>query len=128
MLDRNDFARKIDSVGYADRVQRDAHRRRRWDATAAGEVGEIVGRSPLMMPGYYKRPDLTAQAIRDGWLFTGDLGMADADGYLHLVDRKKDLIISGGVNVYPEGHRGDRGAARCGARGRGIRRAERQVG
>jgi acyl-CoA synthetase (AMP-forming)/AMP-acid ligase II len=55
-----------------------------------------------MMPGYHGRPDLTAQAIRDGWLFTGDLGMADDDGYLQLVDRKKDLIISGGVNVYPK--------------------------
>ena len=55
-----------------------------------------------MMPGYYKRPDLTAQAIVDGWLFTGDVGMADDDGYLHLVDRKKDLIISGGVNVFPK--------------------------
>ena len=67
-----------------------------------GEVGEIVGRSPFLMPHYYKRPDLTAQAIRHGWLFTGDLGYADGDGYLHLVDRKKDLIISGGVNVYPK--------------------------
>jgi acyl-CoA synthetase (AMP-forming)/AMP-acid ligase II len=66
-----------------------------------GEVGEIVGRSPLLMPGYYKRPDLTAQAIRGGWMFSGDMGHLDADGYLHLVDRKKDLIISGGVNVYP---------------------------
>jgi acyl-CoA synthetase (AMP-forming)/AMP-acid ligase II len=55
-----------------------------------------------MMPGYYKRPDLTAQAIRDGWLFTGDVGMADEDGFLHLVDRKKDMIISGGVNVFPK--------------------------
>jgi acyl-CoA synthetase (AMP-forming)/AMP-acid ligase II len=55
-----------------------------------------------MMPGYYKRPDLTEQAIRDGWLFTGDLGVADEDGYLRLTDRKKDLIISGGVNVYPK--------------------------
>jgi acyl-CoA synthetase (AMP-forming)/AMP-acid ligase II len=54
------------------------------------------------MPGYYKRPDLTEQAIRDGWLFTGDLGAADEDGYLRLTDRKKDLIISGGVNVYPK--------------------------
>jgi acyl-CoA synthetase (AMP-forming)/AMP-acid ligase II len=67
-----------------------------------GEVGEIVGRSPLMMPGYHKRADLTAQALRDGWLFTGDVGMVDDDGYLHLVDRKKDLIISGGVNVFPK--------------------------
>ena len=115
--------------GRADRVQRDAHRRRSGTATfRPGTVGEIVGRSPLMMPGYHKRPDLTAQAMRDGWLFTGDLGMADDDGYLHLVDRKKDLIISGGVNVYPEGHRGDRRAARRGARSRGVRRAEREVG
>jgi acyl-CoA synthetase (AMP-forming)/AMP-acid ligase II len=67
----------------------------------AGETGEIVGRSPLLMQGYYRRPDLTAQAIRDGWLFTGDLGFLDRDGYLHLVDRKKDMVISGGVNVYP---------------------------
>jgi acyl-CoA synthetase (AMP-forming)/AMP-acid ligase II len=67
----------------------------------AGEVGEIVGRSPLLMQGYYRRADLTAQAIRDGWLHTGDLGFLDPDGFLHLVDRKKDMIISGGVNVYP---------------------------
>ncbi|HVF40812.1 MAG TPA: AMP-binding protein, partial [Gemmatimonadaceae bacterium] len=66
------------------------------------EVGEIVGRGPLLMPGYYKRPDLTEQAIRDGWLFTGDMGYADEEGYLYLVDRKKDLIISGGVNVFPK--------------------------
>jgi acyl-CoA synthetase (AMP-forming)/AMP-acid ligase II len=66
-----------------------------------GEVGEICGRGPLMMPGYYKRPDLTAKAIVDGWLHSGDLGYVDADGFLHLVDRKKDMIISGGVNVYP---------------------------
>ena len=53
------------------------------------------------MPGYYKRPDLTASAIRDGWLHSGDLGYVDDDGFLFLVDRKKDLIVSGGVNVYP---------------------------
>jgi len=53
------------------------------------------------MPGYYKRPDLTAQAIIDGWLRTGDLGYVDKDGFLYLVDRKKDMIISGGVNVFP---------------------------
>jgi acyl-CoA synthetase (AMP-forming)/AMP-acid ligase II len=54
-----------------------------------------------MMAGYYKRPDLTAKAIVDGWLHSGDLGYVDEDGYLFLVDRKKDMIISGGVNVYP---------------------------
>ncbi len=64
-------------------------------------VGEIVGRGPLLMAGYYKRPDLTAQAIRDGWLYSGDLGYVDEDGFLFLVDRKKDMFISGGVNVYP---------------------------
>jgi long-chain acyl-CoA synthetase len=54
-----------------------------------------------MMDGYHGRPDLTAQAVRDGWLCSGDLGRVDDDGFLYLVDRKKDLIISGGVNVYP---------------------------
>ena len=65
------------------------------------EVGEIVGRGPMTMPGYYKRPDLTAKAIRNDWLYSGDLGYVDEDGFLYLVDRQKDLIISGGVNVYP---------------------------
>lgn len=67
-----------------------------------GEAGEIVGRSPVMMPSYYKRPELTAETIRDGWLYTGDVGKVDADGYLYLVDRIKDMIIVGGVNVYPK--------------------------
>ena len=57
---------------------------------------------PITMPGYYKRSDLTAEAIRNGWLHSGDLGYVDDDGFLFLVDRKKDLIISGGVNVYPK--------------------------
>jgi acyl-CoA synthetase (AMP-forming)/AMP-acid ligase II len=68
---------------------------------APGEVGEICGRGPLMMAGYHGRPDLTAMAIPDGWLRSGDLGYVDEDGFLYLVDRKKDMIISGGVNVYP---------------------------
>ena len=66
------------------------------------EIGAIVGRGPALMPGYYKRPDLTAQAIVDGWLHTGDLGYVDEDGFLYLVDRKKDMIISGGTNVFPK--------------------------
>jgi long-chain acyl-CoA synthetase len=102
VLDRADFAEHIDSVGvpipFSEmRIVGDDGR-----DLPAGEVGEIVGRSPLMMPGYYKRPDLTERAIIDGWLHTGDLGVADGAGYLHLVDRKKDMIISGGVNVYPK--------------------------
>ena len=66
-----------------------------------GEVGEICVRSPMVMAGYWKAPDLTAETVVDGWLHTGDLGRLDADGFLHLVDRKKDLVIRGGFNVYP---------------------------
>jgi acyl-CoA synthetase (AMP-forming)/AMP-acid ligase II len=68
---------------------------------ATGSVGEIVGRGPMLMPGYHRQPELTQRAIVDGWLRTGDLGFVDDDGFLHLVDRQKDMIISGGVNVYP---------------------------
>jgi acyl-CoA synthetase (AMP-forming)/AMP-acid ligase II len=53
------------------------------------------------MRGYYNRPDLTAQALRDGWLYSGDMGYVDDEGFLYLVDRKKDMIDSGGVKVYP---------------------------
>jgi long-chain acyl-CoA synthetase len=66
-----------------------------------GGVGEIAGRGPLLMPGYYRQPELTRRTIVDGWLRSGDLGFVDDAGHLHLVDRRKDLIISGGVNVYP---------------------------
>jgi long-chain acyl-CoA synthetase len=101
VLDRTDAVRKLGSVGvpmpfYEMRILDDAGRE-----VPTGEVGEICGRGPLMMPGYYKRPDLTEKIIVDGWLHSGDLGRVDEDGYLYLVDRKKDMIISGGVNVYP---------------------------
>lgn len=102
ILDREDYDRKIDSVGcptYMNEMRIVGEDGR---DLAVGEVGEIVGRGPMLMPGYHGRPDLTAQAIKNGWLYSGDLGFADEDGFLHLVDRKKDLIISGGVNVYPK--------------------------
>jgi len=67
----------------------------------SGSAGEIAGRGPLLMPGYHRQPELTGRTIVDGWLRTGDVGFVDADGFLHLVDRRKDMIISGGVNVYP---------------------------
>jgi long-chain acyl-CoA synthetase len=66
-----------------------------------GEPGEIVCRSPGVMGGYWRSPEATAQALRDGWLHTGDIGCLDEDGYLFIVDRKKDVIIRGGFNVYP---------------------------
>jgi len=75
----------------------------REDGTDVGveEVGELVVRGSGVMKGYYKNPEATAQVIRNGWLHTGDLGKIDADGFIYIVDRKKDLIICGGENVYP---------------------------
>lgn len=67
----------------------------------ANTLGEIVGRGPIMMEGYYRRPDLTGKAVVKGWLYSGDVGYVDDEGFLHLSDRKKDMIKSGGVSVYP---------------------------
>ena len=101
VLDKSDALRKMGSVGvpvaFFEMRILDEHGR----DVPSGQVGEICGRGPFMMAGYYKRPDLTRQVIVDGWLHSGDLGYVDEDGYLYLVDRKKDMIISGGVNVYP---------------------------
>lgn len=69
--------------------------------TAAGEVGEIVVRGPNVTKGYLKREAETQKALRDGWLYSGDLGYVDEEGFLYVLDRRKDLIISGGENVYP---------------------------
>ncbi|MGI3164354.1 AMP-binding protein [Pseudooceanicola sp. 200-1SW] len=66
-----------------------------------GEVGEIAVRGPQVMQGYLDNPDANAASLRDGWLMTGDLGQMDAQGYLYLHDRAKDLVISGGSNIYP---------------------------
>ena len=65
-----------------------------------GEVGEIIARGANIMVGYWKRPDETEDTVRDGWLHTGDLATVDEDGYIYLVDRKKDMIVTGGENVY----------------------------
>jgi long-chain acyl-CoA synthetase len=66
-----------------------------------GEVGEIAVKGPQVMKGYWNRPEETEQSLRDGWLLTGDLGYMDEQGYFYIVDRKKDMIIAGGFNIYP---------------------------
>ncbi|MBI5247970.1 MAG: AMP-binding protein [Desulfomonile tiedjei] len=66
-----------------------------------GEVGEIVNHGPMIIPGYWQRPEETRNAIRDGWLYTGDVGKMDEDGWFYVVDRKKDLIIASGFKVWP---------------------------
>ena len=66
-----------------------------------GESGEIAIKGPQIMKGYYKKPDETADVLKDGWFLTGDIGVFDEDGYLTVVDRKKDMIIAGGYNIYP---------------------------
>jgi len=101
ILDRDDAVRKSGSVGRPTQF----FEMRIVDANGSDvpprEVGEIIGRGPIRMQGYYKRPDLTSQAVRDGWIYTGDVGYTDEDGYLYLVDRMKDMIDSGGMKVYP---------------------------
>jgi len=66
-----------------------------------GEVGELIVRGPNVMKGYYKMPEETAATIKDGWLYTGDLAKMDEEGYFYIVDRKKDIVLVGGYNVYP---------------------------
>jgi long-chain acyl-CoA synthetase len=72
-----------------------------WEFLPAGQEGEIVVRGPQVMAGYWQRPDETAKVLRDGWLRTGDLGVMDADGYFTVVDRIKDIIIAGGLKIFP---------------------------
>jgi len=66
-----------------------------------GEAGELIVKGPQVMPGYWQRPDETARTIRDGWLYTGDVAVMDEEGYVFIVDRKKDMILVSGFNVYP---------------------------
>lgn len=72
-----------------------------WKPVPLGEAGEIVARGPQIMLGYWKKPEETAKVLNDGWLATGDIGVMDKDGYFRIVDRKKDMILVSGFNVYP---------------------------
>lgn len=93
--------RKLGSVGRAIpgvtvSIQDDEDRSR-----PVGEIGEVCVKGPNVMVGYYRSPEETARTVRDGWLHTGDMGRLDTDGFLFIVERKKDLIIRGGFNIYP---------------------------
>jgi len=101
VLDKYDYPSKPGSVGVPPQFSDMKILDEKGNKLPPGEVGEICGKGPFLMPGYYKRPDLTKAAIVDGWLHSGDIGYVDENGFLYLVDRKKDMIISGGVNVYP---------------------------
>jgi long-chain acyl-CoA synthetase len=98
---RRDRPKVVGSVGVAlpgftVKILDDDH-----NEIPVGELGEICVSGPNVMKGYYRMPDVTAETVRDGWLHTGDIGRMDADGNLYIVDRKKDMIIRGGLNVYP---------------------------
>jgi acyl-CoA synthetase (AMP-forming)/AMP-acid ligase II len=97
-----DGIRKPGTVGLALPGQQVATMRSDGSFAAAGEPGEVVIKGPNVMRGYLGRPAATAAAIVDGWLHTGDVGVLDADGYLTIVDRIKDMIIRGGENIYPK--------------------------
>lgn len=102
ILDKTEFHKKTGSVGkppqfFEMRIVDDEG-----NEVETGKVGEIIGKGPIQMLGYYKDSKRTKEAIKDGWLYSGDLGYVDEDGYLFLAGRKKDLILSGGVNVYPK--------------------------
>ena len=101
-LSPGDALRKLGSAGRPlPAVQLHVIRERDNRPAAPGEPGEILLKGPTITPGYADRPEATARAFRDGWFATGDIGYLDEDGYLFVLDRRSDLIISGGENVYP---------------------------
>ena len=92
---------KVGAIGKAGYLWETKIVDEKGDAVARGEVGELAVRGDGVMKCYYKNPEATAETIKDGWLLTGDMAKEDEDGFIYLVDRKKDVIISGGENLYP---------------------------
>ena len=95
------YEERLASVGYAQSVVDVKVVDGDDNEMPTGEVGEILAKGAVVMRGYWNRPDASAETLRGGWLHTGDMGAFDADGYLTLKDRSKDMIISGGSNIYP---------------------------
>ncbi|MBO6784326.1 MAG: AMP-binding protein [Alphaproteobacteria bacterium] len=100
-VDHPRYLERLGSVGYAQSVVEVKVADPEDNEVPVGEVGEILVRGAVVMKGYWNRPDASADSLRGGWLHTGDMGAFDADGYLTLKDRSKDMIISGGSNIYP---------------------------
>jgi long-chain acyl-CoA synthetase len=92
---------RLSSVGVAQSVSQVKIFDDAGQEVPRGETGEIVVRGTAVMKGYWRNPEATAKTLRDGWLWTGDMGFMDDDGYVTMVDRSKDMIISGGSNIYP---------------------------
>ena len=95
------YAQRLASVGVAQTPVEVRIATAEGEPLPAGEVGEVLVRGDTVMAGYWRDPEATQAALRDGWLFTGDMGMLDEDGFLTLKDRSKDVLISGGSNIYP---------------------------
>jgi long-chain acyl-CoA synthetase len=95
------WAERIASVGFAQPMVELTIRAEDGRVLPPGEPGEVCLRGEVVMAGYWQQPEATAATLRDGWLWTGDIGRLDAEGFLTLLDRSKDLVISGGNNVYP---------------------------
>ncbi|AHB04141.1 AMP-dependent synthetase [Pandoraea pnomenusa] len=95
------WASRLASVGHAHAMVEVVVVDDDGEPVAAGTPGEVVVRGDVVMQGYWRNPEATAKTLRDGWLWTGDIGVLDDDGYLTLKDRSKDVIISGGTNIYP---------------------------
>jgi long-chain acyl-CoA synthetase len=92
---------KVGAIGKAGHLWEAAIVNDKGERVAPGEVGELIVKGPGLMKCYYNNPQATAEVLKDGWLYTGDVARMDEDGFIYLVDRKKDVIISGGENIYP---------------------------
>lgn len=101
IMPRDDLASRLDSCGRVGPFVEVKIVDDDGNECAVGEIGEITAKGPLVMQGYWNNETATKETIHNGWLHTGDLGKLDENGYLYIVDRKKEVIISGGVNIYP---------------------------